>query len=217
MWPFSFSLETANWLSDIANGVLIASLIAVLIATFAIVKTSSVKEAYWDKAREDAKAELAKANVTAATANDIAAQANEKAEAERLARVKIEERIAPRRLSGERIKKIREFLSKTPGYSVVLCARMYDSEAADFLSDFSAAIAGAGWTVQSCNSLAAMQQRGIFVAHVDFADVSGQAELQNALKAIDIQPGFLSLNAEAGPKPGGFRPGVLYLLIGEKP
>ncbi len=218
MWSFSFSgmsLETANWLSDIANIVFIGSLIAGLLATFVVVRTSSVKETYWDKAREEAQAELVKANRAIAEANAIAAQANEKAEAERLARVKIEQQIAPRRLLDEQKGKLREVLSKTPGYKIFACSRMLDPEGADFLSDFSETINSSGWTVQFTNHWTQML-RGIFVGRVDFADLPGEKELKAAFAAADLPLGFLSLNANDGAVPGGFQPGVLYLLIGGK-
>ena len=47
-------LETANWWSDVANMVLVASLVVGVAATFVVVKAGNVKEAFWDKAREDA-------------------------------------------------------------------------------------------------------------------------------------------------------------------
>ena len=115
MWPFSFSdmsLETANWWSDVANMVLVVSLVAGVAATFVVVRTGNVKEAFWDKAREEAKSELAKTSKAIAEANERAAEANRKAEEEKLARVKIEEKLAPRQLSDEQKNKIGRMLSE---------------------------------------------------------------------------------------------------------
>ena len=185
------------------------ALVASLASSFVLYKVA-------DKVQSESDTGIAEATAEAAKANAIAAQANEKAEAERLARVKIEERIAPRRLSDEQKGKLREILSNTPGYTVVLCSRFLDAEGADFLSDFSETIAGSDWIVRTTNEWMRMQ-RGIFVAHVDFADIHGKKELENALTAAGLQPGFLNVNANDGAIPGGFQPGVLYLLIGGKP
>ena len=53
MWLFSeMSLPTATLWSDVANWVLVGSLLFGLLSTFAIVKLGNVKEHHWDKARD---------------------------------------------------------------------------------------------------------------------------------------------------------------------
>ena len=81
MWPFSFSempLETANWWSDVANMVLVASLVVGVAATFVVVKAGNVKEAFWDKAREDAIKDISEANARGEEAKKEASKANER-------------------------------------------------------------------------------------------------------------------------------------------
>lgn len=63
MWPFSeLSLSAATRLSDLANLILIMSLVAGVIATFVIVQTGNIKEAFWDKDRDQSREKVAKLN-----------------------------------------------------------------------------------------------------------------------------------------------------------
>jgi hypothetical protein len=63
MWSFSeMPLSSAIWLSNLANTVLIGSLVAGLIATFMIVQTGNVKEHHWDIEREQSKERIAQFN-----------------------------------------------------------------------------------------------------------------------------------------------------------
>lgn len=83
MWPFSnMSLETATLWFDIANGVLLASLLFGVLSTFAIVRLGNVKEHHWDLAREQSRERVKGLELETA-------KANQKAEEERLARIKI--------------------------------------------------------------------------------------------------------------------------------
>jgi hypothetical protein len=76
------SLESASFWNTVANWGLLIGLIIGVFSTYVIVVTGNVKEKYF-------KLEIA-------NSNKQAAEANQKAEEERLARVKIEERLAPR-------------------------------------------------------------------------------------------------------------------------
>lgn len=85
MWSFSdMSLSAASKIGDIANIALLISLVAGVIATFVIVKTSDVKEHHWDALRDQARISIADANARAL-------EAGQKAEEEKLERVKIEQ------------------------------------------------------------------------------------------------------------------------------
>lgn len=113
MWPFSdMSLSAATLIGTIANWALLGCLVGGVFSTFAIVKTTDVKEEHWaedrrqsaeriaalnrDTAKLSSDAESARAEI--ATAQKAAAEANQKAEAERLERLKLEARLAPRDL-----------------------------------------------------------------------------------------------------------------------
>lgn len=67
MWPFSeMSLSTASLVGTIANWGLLISLLAGLLSTFVIVKTTDVKEEHWDHARQESGERIAELNKEAA-------------------------------------------------------------------------------------------------------------------------------------------------------
>jgi hypothetical protein len=113
MWPFSgVPLEAASFLGDIANLILLVSLVAGVVSTFVIVRTTNVKEHHWDEARkrsderiielvaesDKAHAAIAGANERAAIAAQKAAEADERARKSELELVKIQ---TPRTLTAE--------------------------------------------------------------------------------------------------------------------
>ena len=85
MWP---SLHTADVVFSLSNIALIVGLALTVVATIGAVWMANVREGYL-------KRELAESNERIALAQEAAAKANEAAERERLARVKIEEKLAP--------------------------------------------------------------------------------------------------------------------------
>lgn len=112
MWP---SLEAATRVSDWANVALVVSLVCGVIATGLIVWAAGVKEAHWDSDRQQSRERVAGLDAAVAEANTRAAEANQKAEGERLARVRIEERLAPRVIRPEQLQQIVAALSRFPG------------------------------------------------------------------------------------------------------
>jgi hypothetical protein len=128
MWPFTeMSLEDASSYSGWANWILVGSLVSGALATFAIVQTADTKELHWERARllskdqikaleENSKVlaaeaklaerQIAIANENAAASLERAAEANQKAETERLARVKMQASLASRTLTQDQSEKI---------------------------------------------------------------------------------------------------------------
>jgi hypothetical protein len=86
------------------------------------------------------------ARKAAAKANEQAAEANEKAEEERVARLKIEERLAPRRISPEEHQRLVAALSPYRGSSVQM-TKLGDLEAGRFADDISLVFHESGWNV----------------------------------------------------------------------
>ncbi len=136
MWP---SAETASWLYDLANIGLIIGLVVGVVSTVLLVWMGNIKEEYLNRtivkvnadaaqslaAAKQAEANLAGANSRAeeakaasAEANARAAEANKIAEGERLARVKIEEKLAPRSITREQIAGLSERLKPYAGISI---------------------------------------------------------------------------------------------------
>jgi hypothetical protein len=63
MWPFSeMSLTTASLVGTLANWGLLFSLVAGVISTFVIVKTSDVKEEHWARDRQQSNVRIAELN-----------------------------------------------------------------------------------------------------------------------------------------------------------
>lgn len=122
MWPFSFSgmsLETANWLSDIANIVAVSCLVGGVLAAFIIFRTSSVKERHWEKDRQEARLKISILETSAAEANERAkmlesgiADANARALEAQLALEKFK---APRGLTPDQQRSIIEKIKSLSG------------------------------------------------------------------------------------------------------
>ena len=157
-WP---SLETASWLSDRAGWVLAVSLLFGFAATVLIIWMGAVKEHHWDLLRENAQTEISKLNVQSeqlradaeaskaeiAKANESAAEANLKAEEERLARIKIEARIGPRLLPQAEQIKLTDALKGFGAQVVTIQASPQLPESEWFARVLAAPLTSAGWEV----------------------------------------------------------------------
>jgi hypothetical protein len=104
MWP---SEELASRLYDLANTGLIAGLVIGVVSTIFLVWMGNAKESHLQK-------RLADTNAIAALANERAAEANQKAEEERLARVKIEERMGGWKLDKDGQSRVSDKLKPFP-------------------------------------------------------------------------------------------------------
>jgi hypothetical protein len=131
MWP---SVETASRLYDLANIVLILSLIAGVVSTALIVWMSNVKEGAL--------------RLEIATLGVEAAKANEAAERERVARLKIEARLAPRSFSPEAVAELRELGAKHPGQRFDVFMLDTVVEVANTAQALRTALAGGGWVAR---------------------------------------------------------------------
>ena len=159
MWPFSnMSLSAATLWSDVANLALLLSLLAGVISTFAIVRLANVKEHHWDEERRVSAEKIAALQTDTAKANARAAEALQKAEEERLARVKVEEKIAPRRLSSAQQTSLAAKLAKWANRNewtkqVAFVAAIPDShEGTVFANDILYALKAAGWDTRASTS-----------------------------------------------------------------
>lgn len=142
MWP---SLETANAVGDWANRALIGSLVVGVVSTVLIVWMGSAKETYWDLDRQQSRERVAALDVAVAQANERAALANEKAESERLARLRLEAQLAPRRLTGLQTDLLTTALSAMKErIPKLVVTRLGDREAHDFANDILACADKAG-------------------------------------------------------------------------
>lgn len=116
MWPFSeMSLASANLINGVANWFLLASLITGAVSTFFIVKTTDVKEEFWEKARHTAEGRIAELNAEAArlsaeatSARSAIAEANAKGAASNERAALAEQKAAEAQLALERFKAPRQ-------------------------------------------------------------------------------------------------------------
>lgn len=112
MW---LSMERASLISDVANMVFIASLVVGFVAALAIWQMSGIKEGYWEQERRNSNERISANEAETNRAKESASVANERAEEaktantalqlelekEHMARLKLEEFLAPRLLSAK--------------------------------------------------------------------------------------------------------------------
>jgi hypothetical protein len=138
MWP---PLPVANHIADIANFFFIGSLVIGVVSTVTIVWMTGVKEAYWENLRRQSDEAISQANARAA-------EAIQKAEEERLARIKIEARLAPRNIPQDQQD---ELASKLIGFKpqrVTLYASPSLPESEWFVRQLGAMLKQAGWDAE---------------------------------------------------------------------
>ena len=150
------SLETATLIGNIANAVLLVSLVAGLIATFFIVQTANIKEDHWDHDRETAKVRISeldndtkRLSAEAEGERKQIAEANAQAEAartegERL-RLQMAKLTSPRRLDDAQKALLTTRLKDAPKGPVIVDAGVWDGEATDFKKDIEAFLITLGY------------------------------------------------------------------------
>lgn len=150
-----------------------------------------------------------------ADAMKSAAEANEKAEREKLARLKLEKELAPRRLTGEQKTKLVKLLEKNPG-EIAIVSAVVDGESSDFADDFDSAFKLARWkTVRIANRITL--NRGVSVGTVTGTRSTDAERVSNALEVISIPHAKVSFSADDHSTSPWFQSGVLYLVIEHKP
>jgi hypothetical protein len=203
MWP---SLETASRVSDVANIALVFSLVIGVVATMLIVWMGGVKEAHWDSDRRHSRELIAGLDAGVAEANARAAEANERAESERLGRIKIEAGLASRRLTTEQRSRLSDALASIRGrLPVVLVAVLGDKEAQDFGKAIGATIKSAGIQVQ-LTGIGVMSPPPYGIQIADGPD--------GLLTAAFGTAGIDTTSVSSLPVPGGNVPAI---LVGLKP
>lgn len=150
-----------------------------------------------------------------AEANARAAEANQAAERERLARVELERKIAPRRLTGEQRAKMLRILERDTGHAVIFVSRLMDAEGADFANDFVSVLTAANWNAQS-TPMHTGNQEGVSISTVSGARLPGISTLSTALDSIGILHNQTSRKPDDKTIPSGFLPEVIYLVIEHK-
>jgi hypothetical protein len=150
-----------------------------------------------------------------ARANEHAAEANKKAEEERLARLKIEERLAPRRMSAQQTTTLVRDLKPLNGHRVTIFFISGDLEAATFVDQLGSAFKTAGLIVKTIpGMILGTVKPGISfdIGKNRFADAD---ILANAL--INVSLANKPIPADKLPEEDLTRVDELQLVVGPKP
>ena len=140
-------------------------------------------------------------------------------ERERIERIKLEERVAPRRLTGEQIGKISGVLSASPPLPIAIVSRLLDPEGDDFANDLERAFTVSRWQVVRVRNWT-QSVKGVLVAAAETTPLTSDIKkaLGAALGAANIPHSFGTIQrAEFNTMDPHVQPHVLYLLIGAKP
>lgn len=151
----------------------------------------------------------------AAEANAKAAEANEKAEQERLARVRIEEKLAPRSLSQSQALALRDKLKPFAGTSIAVDKLLDSADVGPLTDQVLAALTAAGWRITAVNDRLAS---GITASGIEIA-ASSESNDQICSAASMLIEGLNShgVFAKAGaPFPIPI-PNIIRMVIGTKP
>jgi hypothetical protein len=199
MWPSEY---WAAKLYDWANWGLIVGLVIGVISTLVVVWMGNVKEVYLRKDLAATTERAANADERAADAEQGAAEANRIAEAEKLARLKIEKQLAPRTLSEADRGKIAEdlhgFAASLAGRKVRISSLVGDAEGIVFSLEIMDIVTRAGIEVDPI--IGRVQQVGLVDLGVQVTGPAADQEFMKRL-ATDIRADCdTALSVEWGPQ-----------------
>ena len=152
---------------------------------------------------------MATAQASIATATQRAAEANKAAEEERLARVMLEAKLAPRRITGEQQAKFTESCNNINKSRITVNAMLGVADADDFADDLARVLAGCGYDVTLTKSVIVISTpRGLRMYVGSNRQMEGiliSKALHNTGIAdeIEVSPAHdpNSLGLQVGPKP----------------
>ena len=158
----AMSLAWAEFISFWANWVLVGALAVGLFTTYGIVVSGNVKETALKRELAEASVKVGIASEEAAKANKTAGEANERAatlelkaketelalEKERVARLKLELKVAPRLLTQAQQNELTQKLAGLEKQRVTIVASPSTSESEWFAQLLASPLADAGWKVE---------------------------------------------------------------------
>lgn len=132
-------------------------------------------------------------------------------------RLKLQAKIAPRRLTVEQTSKIIASLAGTRSIEIGVVSRLLDPEGSDFADDLAAALKGGNWRPTRFVDWT-RSDKGVQIGTVGGTEVPEYEALVAALDSADIQHGDFPIAGEDINRISArFQPGFLYLLVGAKP
>ena len=218
---FDVSLSAANLWFDLSNFALFIGAILVTLGTIGVFKMGAIKEKYADERISFNEGETAKAKATASKADEnaeIVKQSNlvlqTDLERERIARLKLENQLAPRHLDIDRKIALIEALKPFAGQKIEIMVPAGDSEASDYATEFEAIFKAAGWNASGgiSQGMFTVPQRGVTPMISDRdkdAPSPAATRLAEAFNSLGLSEG-------AAVNPQVAR-GSLRLLVGSKP
>jgi hypothetical protein len=191
MWP---SEKFASSLYDWANIALIVALVLGAISTVLIVWMGNVKDEYLN-------VRLANTAERAARAEQSAAEANKVAEQERLARMKIEQQLAPRSITPSESADISHAVRAYGTVPVDIFVADPSPEAAGLTAILSAALSAGGWVPMSWTWTGVESAAGISIAY------EPGASFETFTQAAGLNEAFTNagLKSAVGPWPGDWK------------
>lgn len=219
---FDLSQEMADGVFGLSNIALTIGAALVLIGTVGVFWSGGIRDKYADERIASNEAKTARAVAEAA-------KANQRAEEERLARVKIEERLAPRSLTAAQETDLQNRLGKFAGTSLDILIYGGGSEDALPLAGMIASgLRAAGWNVRVWNTISPGRwYRGVGISTLAGADRGAEeaaGELMGALAVNGIGVGRFEQFANGelpdtlnGPPWEANNVAPIRMVIGSKP
>jgi hypothetical protein len=177
---------------------------------------------------ESFKLDIAKANERAASADAKAAQFNEIAERERLARLQLEERLRPRSLTDDQKSSTIDALGRFSGATADLIAVGDTTEIAQLTGILQSILTSAAWHVRGpWSTMGGVSVRGVLVCTQKGADPTTEAAANMLVDAL-IKQGILAAKWESfdagslpaaltGPPWDNKNTAPIRIFVGEKP
>ena len=213
------SLEV--WKTFFEYGGVILLFLTFVFGAGALITTRRINELQAEKLREfdreltGAKTQLGKQQEATADAERQSAEAKERAESERIARIRLEQQIAARRLSGTQKETLIKLLAPHPD-SVAIVSTMLDGEGSDLADDFDAALGAARWhTMRIRNHISS--GFGVSIGTVAGTVLPGTKRLADGLTAIGVRHRTVNFKEGDASTSPPFQSGVIYLVIERRP
>jgi hypothetical protein len=148
-----------------------------------------------------------------------AAESKQEAESERLARVKLQKELEPRRLTGAQKEKLRSLLSADPQQIMFGWCMTGSDDCQDFVNDIGDAFNKAGW--KTWFGASTQNQRGIRVGLMKGSDdklaTHWVPKIRNALAEVGLSSEQAWFDPNDKTLVGGFQKNGLYIIVGQKP
>jgi hypothetical protein len=151
-------------------------------------------------------------------AENGAAQANQKAESERLARTHLENKMKPRHLTTEQQTKLARLLLNEPS-PISIYSQMLDGESGDYADDFVAAFKSAKWQTFGPNRSRMTHDQGIEIGTLAPGTPAAKhmiEELQKDFGEVGVTARVTYFSADDQRMAGRFENNVLYLIVDHK-